>query len=656
MLVAAHEWGSGDAALAAGAGAAIAGVAALHGSMPGRQPLVVGVSLGMGLAALLGALTAEHDAAFVGVVVAWCFSAGMLWAIGANAGLFAAAASGLLVIWPDTAQTVPHALGSAALVAAGGLTQAVLIVLWPQRRWRVQHDALADAYRSLADYARILTRDPDAEFDAPAGLLPRESLASADRQTPRRRLPGYGLPGLIEATLRALHATDLPETTAAGTPLQEALTAAADVLAAVADGRRGARSGAVDAEQRLAAAVTRVENDVQGQSMLAVLRRLQSQLGDALTLRFGGQQPGVDKAEPLQRLRWTGSLRSVLDAVRTQLTWGSPVFRHAIRLAVGVGAAVALARFREVPQGYWMALTTLMVLRPGSARTYSQTADRLGGNFVGIAAASTVMMIWHPAGLIPAVLAVVCLGIGYVLASQGYLLVNAAVAAAIVFTVDATTSADPATLGQRLLATLIGGAIAIWMYVVVPDPTLARLRQYAAELLEAQVGYAAAEFEAFVHQLGADSDTRRTARQRALNTHTLFDSAAEKTRVTSSQVDEWLATCRAAVNAIAVAAAVLETQLPRETDDLPGPLTEAIDEYIGALRGDDATGTIDVARLSAANERLRADAARLSPDDVTQVLLAQVETITHNVVIVALLCGRAVGVSNRMYAAGDDAH
>ena len=77
---------------AAGAGV-IAGAIAMQDSPGGRVQLVVIVSLQMGAAVLVGALTSAYSVVFIVVVAVWCFAAGMQWALGGNAGLVAAAAT-----------------------------------------------------------------------------------------------------------------------------------------------------------------------------------------------------------------------------------------------------------------------------------------------------------------------------------------------------------------------------------------------------------------------------------------------------------------------------------------------------------------------------------------------------------------------------------
>ena len=179
-IIVALNWGTGmgvpGAAVAAGGSAAIAGATALQDSPHGRLPLVIGVSFGMGAAVLVGSLTSAHSAVFVVTVTLWCLAAGMVWAISANAGLVAAAASALLVTCPAMPASSSDALRSAALAVFGGLTQAVLVAAWPRQRWQQQRRALAGAYGWVAASARRLAADPEAVLGSHSPAQPARSI------------------------------------------------------------------------------------------------------------------------------------------------------------------------------------------------------------------------------------------------------------------------------------------------------------------------------------------------------------------------------------------------------------------------------------------------------------------------------------------------
>ena len=64
-------------------------------------------------------------------------------------------------------------------------------------------------------------------------------------------------------------------------------------------------------------------------------------------------------------------LPQLRSALRQALQWGSPNLRHAGALAIAVGASTILFRKLGLPNGYWMPMTVLIVLR-----SFSTTPSR----------------------------------------------------------------------------------------------------------------------------------------------------------------------------------------------------------------------------------------------------------------------------------------
>ena len=114
-------------------------------------------------------------------------------------------------------------------------------------------------------------------------------------------------------------------------------------------------------------------------------------------------------------------------------------------------------------------MTALMVLRPETAHTYTRCAGRVAAIAAGIVVASAVTIVWHPTGSGGGQLAVACLALAYAVSGFGYLALTAALAAAIVFLIDIDSATDAASLEGRLIATAIGGALAVIAHVVLPD-------------------------------------------------------------------------------------------------------------------------------------------------------------------------------------------
>lgn len=612
-------WGSGAAAMWAFAAAAVAGAVALQHSHGGRVPLVVAVSLQLGAAVLLGALTAASDVLFVGAVAVWCFAAGMQWALGSNAGLVASAASALLILAPPDPPTVSGAVGAAAMAVLAGLVQAALVALWPPQQWRVEREAMTQAYRLLAADARTVAEDGQAPVDtSPLTWLRDAFVDSQANHHPREYHGGYRLPERITATLSALRSRPGIDR---DKHIAEILSTAALFFDAIAE---HSRNSLRDAERTLAR-VDVVAATVTGPEE-ATAQRFSQQLHEVAGLRFG----------QLHRPELIDSVRAADSVVRHHLTWTSPVLRHALRLAAAVAVAVAVARFGAVAHGEWIALTVLMVLRPETAHTYTRCAGRVAAIAAGIVAASTLTMLWQPAGLAAAACAVAFVALTYAVAGFGYLPLGAGLSASIVFVIGISAPLESGGLTDRLLAVAIGGALAVVAHVVFPDPALIRLHQRAGELLMTEIEYAATVVQAFVHELDHPADALAAAWQRAFRARAAFEAASGATRVDSPELRRWLRSYRAALNAVTSSCISLEGSLSSQpSTKLSREFVAAVDDYVDALRGAPPTParpwTVDITELSAANRTVREVASSLAADNgAARVLVAELATITRS--------------------------
>ena len=629
--IAGLHWGTAGAATAAAGAAAIAGAAALQDSPRGPLVMVSALSVQMGAAVLLGTATSSYGVLFVLAATAWCFVAGLQWAISANAGLIAAACGALFVTAPPVAPTLSEVVTAALLALGGGLVQAVLIGLWPRRRWRLQRDALTRAYRSLGADAKRLAADPEAGVDPAPLLWLRDTVTITDSRARRRPLAyraWYGLPQRISVTLVTLAGRSVDDPAVA-----TVLRAAAGVLDVVASRSRTAKRDATLGVLQVEAAT-----DAVAVANVALAQRLSHQLREAVALRFGELTPDVDHVTRLGRRGALAAVPIAVAAISAHLTWGSPILRHAFRLAAGVGAGVAVERFADVPYGYWIPLTVLIVLRPETAHTYTRCAGRVAGNAGGIVVASVVTIIWHPTGLAAAVLAVLALGIAYSVSAYGYVATSAALAAVVVFLIDVSDAADVGTMVDRLIATLIGGALAVLVHVVLPDHSLVRLRQRAGELLKTEIDYAATVVKAFVHGLDHPGEALAAAWERAFRARAAFEAAAGATTSDSGDLRRWLKSYRTALNAITTSCATLESNLPAQPPaTLHTDFVVAVDEYAEALSGaptaPGAPWRIDGDRLAAAEQRIREAGRNLGSDDTSsRVLVAEIGDITRSLV------------------------
>jgi uncharacterized membrane protein YccC len=623
---AALHWAGAGAAVGAAGAAAIAGAVGLQDSPRGHFRLVGGASLAMGVAVLLAAWLEPYGVVFAALVGAWCFGAGMAWAVGANAGLAAAAVAALLVVTPGAVPAWPTAANSAGLAVLGGLAQAVLVACWPRRRWRAQRSALSRAYRALAANAHMLAEDPTRTVD----LEPLAALRDCFPLTVGQTTPGpfssrawCGLPERISATVSAIAGKS-----AGVERLAEVLGAASEVLAALAEpsaAQRRIASYALGRFDATAGAVTGSES--------ALVQRLSGQLREAVGLRYGELPSASNVTEPW-RVGLLGELRAMAEGVRGQLGWESPVLRHALRLSAAAAAGAMIARFADLDYGYWIPLTVVMVLRPETAHTYTRCIGRVAGIAFGVVVASILLvLLHHPSGVLATTLAVAFLAAAYAAAGFGYLAANAALAAAIVFLVAIASTAAPDAISDRLLATLIGGALAVLAHVALPDDAVVRLRHRAGELLKTEIDYAATIIKAFVHELDRPAEALSAAWERAYRARAAFEAAAGPGPTDDGEIRRWLRSYRTALNVVTASCTALETSLPaRPPATWDRGFVGAVDEYVEALCGDPVTPgsawVADVDQLTIAIDRVRA--ALPSSDAATaRLLLAELRTITN---------------------------
>jgi uncharacterized membrane protein YccC len=610
---------SPSAAVWASAAGAIAGAIAMQDSPAGRVPLVIMASAQMGGVVLLGAATASYPAAFIVIVAVWCLAAGMQWALGSKPGLVAAASTALLVIAPSVAPSPSDVVLSTLLTVAAGCVQAALIAVWPPQRWRVQRDALTRAYRELAADARRVASDRDASVGtAPLTWLRQAFVDSEATQRPLAYHGGYRLPERITATLGALRGGD--------NAVALTLSGAAEFLDAIANHNYTARRDAEYALARVDAGAAAVTGP-----QAAAAQRLSQQLHEAFASRFG----------EFRRPDLIGSLLATVGVMRGHLTWTSPVLRHAVRLSAATALGVAADRFGGVAQGHWIALTVLIVLRPETAHTYTRCVGRVAGIAVGIVVASVLSMVWQPTGSSAVLAAAVFLAATYGVARFGYLAVSTALAATITFLLDIDAAVAGAALAEQLFAVVIGGGLAVVAHVVLPDHALIRLRQRAGELLKSETDYAAAVVKAFVHELDHPAEALSAAWQRAFRARAAFEAASGATRADSRELRRWLRSYRAALNAVTSACTALETSLTSEAaTKLTPEFIAAVDDYVDALRGAPpsaaAPWSVDIEQLTAANQQVREQGARLGDDNAAaRVLVAEVSTITRSLAGIA---------------------
>ncbi|MGW6705169.1 FUSC family protein [Streptomyces sp. NPDC054956] len=499
--------GPGSAASSA-FGAYMAAIATFQKSWRPRPVLALAAGLTLAVSTFIGYLVgSSHTLAFMVLLAVWSFGAGLMWASGPTAGIIASGNVAIMLVTVTLPTSVPQAAGHAAMIAAGGVVQALLIVLFPVRRWGAQRDALADALAAEADYARRLRHDPVASFDPQPLMKARDAATVTSRQARRRPAELHGARGLAERIRPVLASLADP---AVGAPaegpardrVRELLAAAGSVLDSAALAIRHGDPVRLPAPALAVLKAPDTEDLLRGAPLRAA-HRLAVLLEDVLETAEPGTGRTADPEESRLRPSLPALAPMVLAAVRAELRPGSPILRHALRVTAVACAGYLIGHALPLGHAYWAPMASVMVMRPDFTQTYTRAVARFAGTLVGVAVATAVVQLAHPGMYLSGFLAVVSAGLMYTLMRTGYAVSMACVSAYVVFLLGMGGVRWDQTVPDRVTLTLVGGILAMASYAVYPAWETPRLRTRLADWVAAGGRYAAAVLGQYADPAGA---------------------------------------------------------------------------------------------------------------------------------------------------------
>ncbi|MFE7432947.1 FUSC family protein [Streptomyces tendae] len=596
-------------AASAALGAFSAGTATFQRTWRPRKVIALGAGSGLALSTFVGYLAAGRLATFLPLLAVWAFAAGMAWALGSTAGIVAATTVGSMLVTVTLPTSVGLALEHAGVIALGGVAQAVLILLFPIRRWGAHRDALADALAAVADYARRLQDDPAAPFDPEPLMTARDAAAVTPSQARTRPPVLHGPRGLAERIVPVVAALADPDV---GAPaegpgrdrVRELLNAAADVLDAAARSiRRGTstevppRSADVlslngQGEIREGPARQAGRGEVLEGHARQVAEQLVKLLAETLEVAGGvgahekaPASSGPASAQFLVRPTLFRLLPVVVRAVRRELRRDSPVFRHAVRLAAVAPLGYLIASPLPVGHGYWAPIASVMVMRPDFHRTYARAVGRLAGTLAGVALATGMVRALGPDAQVFGALAVVSAALSYTLLRTGYAYSQCFTAAYVVFLLGMGGHAWEQTVPERVVLTLLGGALAMLAYVVFPAWETPRLTSRLADWLAANGRYAAAVLRGYAEPTREHRADMRGALLASREARAAWQEAYDQARqepvrprgLTSREAEE----AQEALKGFDRATMLMESHLPG-ADSRPAPEVERFAEALEA--------------------------------------------------------------------------
>jgi len=178
----------------------------------------------------------------------------------------------------------------------------------------------------------------------------------------------------------------------------------------------------------------------------------------------------------------------VLETLRASLTLSSMAMRHALRVAIVTTIAVLVTRLLNLPRGYWVTITALIILQPYAGATLIRGLQRVLGTVGGALLTVTLVAVIHDSrGLLVVVfvLAAACVA---------FLRVNYLIYSILLtptFVLLAEMSAGDWHLAElRVVNTLIGGLLGLaGAWLLWPSTERDRFPELAATALRAAAAH-----------------------------------------------------------------------------------------------------------------------------------------------------------------------
>lgn len=160
-------------------------------------------------------------------------------------------------------------------------------------------------------------------------------------------------------------------------------------------------------------------------------------------------------------------LSASLEILAREIRMASPIFRHALRVGMALGAGYALILF--VPglrHGNWILLTIAVIMRASYSVTRQRRNDRLFGSILGCGLAGALLWTGSPVLLFAVQLAAI--GVAHAYARVNYRVTATAATIMALLTLQLIDPVEAAPVFARLVDTMIGTGVAFLCNLILP--------------------------------------------------------------------------------------------------------------------------------------------------------------------------------------------
>lgn len=468
-------------------------------------------------------LSASHGTLVWFVIPALCFIFSMFTVYGRQGGLMGYACLFIMTLTMREALAPHEVLIHSLSSFCGGLFYFLFSATVHRAFWhREEQQALSVALFSTADYVEARSRlyDVNTDLEESYRQLMRTQSAMTESQqaarntvlrelptgksrSDRRRYAALNIFIDMVALLDTLVATQTDYSTLhRHLPDSDFLVFARDALRKLANNTRQialdvARDRAVTERSSVKAEIRAIEYELeqyraQGLAkaqpevyalLIQVLRRLRNA---ARIVERMSEHTQPKRAFELVDMRLDKTLGRFLShnelrlgMITSNLRLDSPSFRYSIRVAIAATLALTIdfvlttmlatdtgAGALEI-HGYWIILTTVVVMKPGYALTRQRNLLRLLGTFLGCVLALLVFNLDPTVDVYFTILVLACI-LGYSMIQVNFMLSAALNTLCILMAFHFLSPATNFLIGERLIDTLIGSALALGCSYILP--------------------------------------------------------------------------------------------------------------------------------------------------------------------------------------------
>ncbi|MCD0257716.1 FUSC family protein [Xanthomonas melonis] len=635
-------------------------------------------ALAAGLAALLGVWVGHDTPALVLAGLLLGLGGGLLVALGPVAARVGLTSMILLVVSADMRLPVDQAPGVAALIFAGGLLQVLLaLAAWPLQRYRPERFALAELMRQLAGIAR---QRPEASAAPPATQEVLDAMVMLHGEHRSRAIAVQSFRIIAElcdrVRLELLSLADA-DTRLSESQARPAIERVLERSAIVLDQLAHAMTVGEDPEAA-AASMTGFDD------LIAAMAQIQHDNADTRERRLvrvavaraqglGGQLRALirnahwassrgDIQAQLAEARLPAALRPAARwaTLRANLNLSSVAFRHALRCGVCLALAIAFQRWQQIPHGFWIPMTTAIVLKPDFGGTFSFGALRVAGTFVGLLLATLLAhLAMDGASIRLALLALFCLGFR-LLTQVNYGIGVAFLTGMLVLLLSFEGVTPGEAVGARLQATVAGSTLALIAYALWPTRERRHIRAALAQLLDA---YREHLHNLLLGRMDRLGESRAAARVARTNTQASIERLRGEPRSRRNLQELKLAESLLANGNRLIRATLLLEAVLRDGHTLPrldalSAFADRADQALAELITCLVDGGTPAAATLRSAERTLSEALAALPDSspASAALADTIDRVTDSIGTLTHLLRPARAISTETSAAHDGVH